>query len=93
MVAKVEIGTGSQGFTMNKVLPSPHVAVINGVSFYIGTLPQSACTYSYLVIDTTSPSASAEHNIGFGTTVLVRDTRSRTTPVTPARAEPANWIH
>ena len=36
------------------------------MSFYIGTLPKSACDYSYLVIDTTSPSASAEHNIGFG---------------------------
>lgn len=65
-LAKVVIGTGTQGFTMDEVLPSPHVAVVNGVSFYIGTLPKSACTYSYLVIDTTSPSASAEHNIGFG---------------------------
>ena len=42
------------------------MAVVNGVSFYIGTLPKSACDYSYLVIDTSSPSASAEHNIGFG---------------------------
>ncbi len=65
-LAKVDIGTGSQGFTMESRLPSPHVAVVNGVSFYIGTLPRSACDYSYLVIDTTSPSASAEHNIGFG---------------------------
>jgi hypothetical protein len=67
-LAKVMIGTGSQGFTMDETLPSPHVAVVNGVSFYIGTLPKSACAYSYLVIDTTSPSASAEHNIGFGET-------------------------
>jgi hypothetical protein len=65
-LATVDIGTGSQGFTMEALLPSPHVAVVNGVSFYIGTLPKSACDYSYLVIDTTSPSASAEHNIGFG---------------------------
>jgi hypothetical protein len=65
-LASVDIGTGSQGFTMESPLPSPHVAVVNGVSFYIGTLPRSACYYSYLVIDTTSPSASAEHNIGFG---------------------------
>jgi hypothetical protein len=65
-LATVTIGTGEQGFTIEKTLPSPKVAVVNGVSFYIGTLPQSACDYSYLVIDTTSPSASAEHNIGFG---------------------------
>ena len=58
-LATVDIGTGSQGFTMGTPLPSPHVAVVNGVSFYIGTLPKSACDYSYLVIDTTSPSASA----------------------------------
>jgi hypothetical protein len=65
-LAKVTIGTGSQGFTMDAVLPSPQVAVVDGVSFYIGTLASSACAYSYLVIDTTSPSASAEDNIGFG---------------------------
>lgn len=65
-LATVTIGTGTQGFTIDAALPSPHVAVVNGVSFYIGTLPKSACDYSYLVIDTTSPSASAEHNIGFG---------------------------
>jgi hypothetical protein len=65
-LAKVVVGTGTQGFTIDHALPSPHVSVVNGVSFYIGTLPQSACAYSYLVIDTTSPSASAEHNIGFG---------------------------
>ena len=39
-LATVDIGTGSQGFTMEAPLPSPHVAVVNGVSFYIGTLPE-----------------------------------------------------
>ena len=37
------------------------------MSFYIGTLPKSACAYSYLVIDTTTGSYTAQHNIGFGT--------------------------
>jgi hypothetical protein len=65
-LATVEVGTGSQGFTMGTNLPSPHVAVVNGVSFYIGTLPRSACDYTYLVVETTSRSASAENNVGFG---------------------------
>jgi hypothetical protein len=66
-LAKVQIATGSlNNFAIGTVLPSPHVSVVNGVSFYIGTLPQPACSYSYFEINTTSPSYSAEHNIGFG---------------------------
>ena len=66
-LAKVRVGTGSLGsLTMGTVLPSPHVSVVDGVSFYIGTLPQLACSYSYFEINTTSPSYSTEHNIGFG---------------------------
>jgi hypothetical protein len=63
----VQIATGSfNSFAVGTELPSPHVTVVNGVSFYIGTLPQPACSYSYFEINTTSPSYSAEHNIGFG---------------------------
>jgi hypothetical protein len=66
-LAKVQIATGSlNSFAVVAALPSPHVSVVNGVSFYIGTLPQTACAYSYFEINTTSPSYSAEHNIGFG---------------------------
>jgi hypothetical protein len=65
--ATVHIGTGEQGFTMDTTLPSPQARVVNGVSFYIGTLPKSACDYSYLVINTSSGSYTAQHNIGFGT--------------------------
>ena len=36
------------------------------MSFFIGTLPQSACNYSSLELNTTSPGVSAEHNLGFG---------------------------
>jgi hypothetical protein len=66
-LATVHVGTGGQGFTMDTTLPSPDARVVNGVSFYIGTLPKSACDYSYLVIDTSSGSYTAQHNIGFGT--------------------------
>jgi hypothetical protein len=66
-LAKVQISTGAlNSFAVGAVLPSPRVSVVNGVSFYIGTLPQPACGYSYFEINTTSPSYSAEHNIGFG---------------------------
>ncbi len=66
-LAKVQIGAGALGsLAMGTVLPSPHVSVVDGVSFYIGTLPHSSCSYSYFEINTTSPSYSTEHNIGFG---------------------------
>jgi hypothetical protein len=66
-LAQVQVSTGSiNSFAVGTVLPSPHVSVVNGVSFYIGTLPQSACSYSYFEINTTSTSYSAQHNIGFG---------------------------
>jgi hypothetical protein len=66
-LAEVQISTGAiNTFTVGTVLPSPHVMVVNGVSFYIGTLPRSACSYSYFEINTTSPSYSTQHNIGFG---------------------------
>jgi hypothetical protein len=66
-LATVQVSTGSiNSFAVGTVLPSPHVTIVNGVAFYIGTLPQSACSYSYFEINTTSPSYSAEHNIGFG---------------------------
>ena len=66
-LAKVQIGTGALGsLAMATALPSPHVSVVDGVSFYIGTLPHPSCSYSYFEINTTSPDYSTEHNIGFG---------------------------
>ena len=66
-LAKVQISTGSiNSLAVGKVLPSPHVMVVNGVSFYIGHLPHSACSYSYFEVNTTSASYSTQHNIGFG---------------------------
>ena len=66
-LAKVQISTGAlNSLAVGTVLPPPHVSVVDGVSFYIGTLPKTACSYSYFEINTTSPSYSTEHNIGFG---------------------------
>jgi hypothetical protein len=65
-LATVQISKGSiNSFAVGKALPSPHVMIANGVSFYIGTLPDSACSYSYFEVNTTSPSSSTQHNIGF----------------------------
>jgi len=66
-LATVQVSTGAiDSFAVGTVLPTPHVQVVNGVAFYIGTLPDSACSYSYFEINTTSASSSTEHNIGFG---------------------------
>jgi hypothetical protein len=66
-LAQVQVSTGAiNSFAAGGVLLSPHVTVVNGVSFYIGALPASACSYSYFEINTTSPSYSTQHNIGFG---------------------------
>jgi hypothetical protein len=66
--ATVKLNVGTIGtFTRGKALPSPQVQVVNGVSFFIGTLPQSPCSYKAIELDSTSPGVSAEHNLGFGT--------------------------
>ena len=67
-LAKVDLSIGTIGsFASGKALPSPRVQVVNGVSFYIGVLPDSACAYRSLEVKTTSPGVSAEHNLGFAT--------------------------
>jgi hypothetical protein len=53
-------------FDTGEKLPAPAVRVVDGVSFFIGTLPQSACSYPSLELNSTSPGVSAEHNLGFG---------------------------
>jgi hypothetical protein len=61
-------------------LPAPSVQVVDGVSFFIGTLPQSVCDYSALQLNTTSPGVSAEHNLGFGSCVA-----SQLVPITASQ--------
>jgi hypothetical protein len=66
-LAKVHLYQSTPGtFDQGPRLPSPSVTVVRGVSFFIGTLPKSACDYSSLELNSTSPGVSAEHNLGFG---------------------------
>jgi len=65
-LAKIDLSRSTvDTFDVGKQLPAPQVKVIDGVSFFIGTLPGSACSYSALELDSTSPGVSAEHNLGF----------------------------
>jgi hypothetical protein len=65
--AKVDLYKSTAGtFDQGNRLPAPSVTVVNGVSFFIGALPDSACDYSSLELNSTSPGVSAEHNLGFG---------------------------
>ena len=64
--ATIKLTTGTTGtFTPGTPLPTPTVHVINGVSFFIGTLPKPACAYPALELDSTSGKVSAEHDLGF----------------------------
>lgn len=68
-LATVNLSVGTIGsFATGAALPSPQVQVVDGVSFFIGALPNSACSYTALELNTTSPGVSAEHNLGFGGT-------------------------
>ena len=68
--AKVQLSlTTVHTFESHQALPAPTVQVVNGVSFFIGTLPRSACDYSALELNSTSKSYSAEHNFGFASCV------------------------
>ncbi len=103
----VKLSNGRVGtFAPGAHLPSPTVRVVNGVSFFIGQLPQSACTYRALELDATSRdvsnvtsgaasrgasrTASAQHNLGFGTCMA-----NQLVPITASMGEwdyPANEI-
>lgn len=50
-------------------LPSPSVRVVDGVSFFIGTLPRSACDYRSLELNSAAREGSSQHNLGFGSCV------------------------
>jgi len=66
-LATVDLSTSTAGtFSVGRALPAPAVQVVSGVSFFIGALPQSACAYGALELNSTSPGVSAQHNLGFG---------------------------
>jgi hypothetical protein len=67
-LARISLSEGNVGtFDVGQKLRTPTVRVVDGVSFFLGALPKSACDYSSLELNTTSPGVSAEHNLGFGT--------------------------
>jgi hypothetical protein len=69
-LTKVALSESTRGtFDVGRSLPSPSVRVVDGVSFFIGTLPESACDYHSLELTTTQPGYLVEHNLGFGTCV------------------------
>jgi YVTN family beta-propeller protein len=54
--------------TSGGALPAPEVRqVAAGVSFFIGELPQSACSYSTMILNATGSSGFSMHHLGFGT--------------------------
>jgi hypothetical protein len=57
-----DIGTGL-------ALPAPAVTVVHGVSFFIGTVPKSACDYPSLELNAAAREGSSQHNLGFGSCV------------------------
>jgi len=103
----VKLSNGRVGtFASGAALPSPTVRVVNGVSFFIGLLPRSACMYHALELNVTSHdtsnttsnttsnaisgatsngasrTASAQHNLGFGTCVA-----NQLVPITASMGE------
>jgi len=60
---KVTVGLTSAGR-----LPAPSVIRVDGMTFFIGQLPRSACSYPQLVLNASEGSAaSAIHHLTFGT--------------------------
>jgi hypothetical protein len=94
-LATVALSESTVGtFDVGQTLPAPQVQVVNGVSFFIGALPSSACDYSALELNTTSPGVSAEHNLGFDgcvTNQLVPITASQGTWQLPAGQFPSSF--
>ena len=66
-LAKVHLYTSTTGtFDTGQPLPAPSVIVVHGVSFFIGTLPKSACAYPSLELNAAAKQGSSQHNLGFG---------------------------
>ena len=68
--AKISLYTSTAGtFDRGQPLPAPSVTVVHGVSFFIGTLPRSACDYPSLELNSAARQGSSQHNFGFGSCV------------------------
>jgi len=68
--ASVQLNESTAGtFATGAALPAPAVQVVQGVSFFIGTLPKSACDYPSIELNAAAAGVSAQHNLGFGTCV------------------------
>jgi hypothetical protein len=66
--ATVQLSESTAGtFAAGTPLPVPDVQVVQGVSFFIGSLPRSACDYPSIELNATAAGVSAQHNLGFGT--------------------------
>ncbi len=80
-LARVDLYRSTAGtFDRGAQLPAPSVTVVHGVSFFIGTLPKSACDYPSLELNATAKQGSSQHNLGFGRCVtgkLVQITASQ----------------
>jgi hypothetical protein len=77
-LATVHLYTGrSQSFTPGPALPSPSVRTVDGVSFFIGTLPRSACDYPWLELNSAVGKQRSQHSLGFGSC-----TAGRIVPIT-----------
>ena len=80
-LATVSLYSSTAGtFDRGTQLPAPRVAVVRGVSYFIGLLPRSACDYPSLELNTTSPGVSAEHNLSFRT--CTKDTQGKLVTIT-----------
>ncbi len=94
-LAKIRLYASTAGtFDRGQPLPVPSVTVVHGVSFFIGTLPRSACDYPSLELNSTSPGVSAEHNLGFGSCTagkLVPETASQGIWQLPSGQFPAGF--
>jgi hypothetical protein len=65
--AKVHLSESTAGtFATGAPLPDPAVHIVQGVSFFIGSLPRSACNYPSIELNATAAGVSAQHNLGFG---------------------------
>jgi len=66
-LAQVHLYASTAGtFDTGQALPAPAVMVVHGASFFIGTLPKSACGYPSLELNAAAREGSSQHNLGFG---------------------------
>jgi DNA-binding beta-propeller fold protein YncE len=81
--ATVQLSESTAGtFATGTSLPVPDVQVVQGVSFFIGSLPQSACDYPSIELNATAAGVSTQHNLGFGTCVA-----NQIVPITESQGE------